>query len=262
MIRQLLMKFRRPVRCLPQVPAGGVRRPLWSPAPARIPLSRLRGAAVRALAAGLLLAAGPALADAELTARLADAVAEKAGGGRMIVELAPPRGKLPDAPGALDAVAYDARTARFTATTPGADGAPVALAGRAFPAVEVPVLARRLDKGEVIASGDIDYTLVRADRLSPQVATDPAGIVGLAARRAVAAGVPLRGVDLEKPRAIEKGELVTLSLSAPGLTLTLRGRALADGAAGDTIRVANLTSNRVVAGVVDGPGLVSVPALP
>lgn len=203
-----------------------------------------------------------ALADAALEKRLADAVAEKAGGGQMMIELAPTRGGLPGDLGAISDLRYEAKSARFYATVAAADGHAISLTGRAFPAVEVPVLAHSLDKGAVIAAADIDYQLMRADRLTAMIITDDAGLIGQAARRALAPGVALRQVDLEKPQVVGKGDLVMLSLSAPGISLSLRGRALADGAVGDLIRVANLTSNRVVAGVIAGPGLVSVPAMP
>ena len=57
---------------------------------------------------------------------------------------------------------------------------------------------------------------------------------------------------------IRRNETVTLTYSVPGVTLSARGRALSDGAVGQSIRFVNLTSNRTVDGTVTGPGAASV----
>jgi len=42
------------------------------------------------------------------------------------------------------------------------------------------------------------------------------------------------------------------------MTLTAQGRAVEPGALGDTIRVANATSNQIVEAKIDGPNTVTV----
>ncbi|MBY0563437.1 MAG: flagella basal body P-ring formation protein FlgA [Hyphomonadaceae bacterium] len=54
--------------------------------------------------------------------------------------------------------------------------------------------------------------------------------------------------------AIRRGELVSLSYEAPGMMLTMRARALEDGAVGQTVRLVNTASNRTIDAVVTGPG--------
>ena len=83
-------------------------------------------------------------------------------------------------------------------------------------------------------------------------------IVGLAARRNLRAGVPLRAGDVEPPKLVTRNQLVTVVFSMPGITLTTQGRALADGADGETISVLNVSSNRIVQAVVEERGLVAV----
>ena len=49
-----------------------------------------------------------------------------------------------------------------------------------------------------------------------------------------------------------------MTYDAPGLQLTMRGKALAGGAVGDIIQVQNVTSKRTVEAAVTGPNRVAV----
>ncbi|MBL8551855.1 MAG: flagellar basal body P-ring formation protein FlgA [Hyphomonadaceae bacterium] len=60
--------------------------------------------------------------------------------------------------------------------------------------------------------------------------------------------------------SIRRGETITLSYAAPGLSLAARARALEDGAVGQSIRAINLSSNRQVDAVVTGTGAATVAA--
>ncbi|RME62266.1 MAG: flagella basal body P-ring formation protein FlgA, partial [Alphaproteobacteria bacterium] len=90
------------------------------------------------------------------------------------------------------------------------------------------------------------------------VVTDPSDIVGLSPRRPQLAGRVLRRVEFAAPIAVKKGTLVTLMLRQGALLLTTQGRALEDGAIGDTIRVQNTDSKQTIAGAVSAPGIVAV----
>lgn len=54
--------------------------------------------------------------------------------------------------------------------------------------------------------------------------------------------------------AIRRGESVTLVYAMPGMSLSMRARAMEDGAVGQPIRLLNTTSNRTIDAVVTGPG--------
>src|SRR5262249_25624023 len=62
------------------------------------------------------------------------------------------------------------------------------------------------------------------------------------------------------PDLIQRNDMVTIIYEAPGLLLTLRGKAADSGAQGDTISVLNLQSKRTVQGTVTGPGQVTIAA--
>ena len=70
----------------------------------------------------------------------------------------------------------------------------------------------------------------------------------------------LRQTDLAKAEVIARNDNVTITFQVPGITLTMRGKALEGGSQGDTINVLNVQSKRPVQGKIAGPGHVVVTA--
>ena len=62
-----------------------------------------------------------------------------------------------------------------------------------------------------------------------------------------------------KPELVQRNETVTLIYEVPGVTLTVRGKALEAGAEGDAIGVLNEQSKRTIQGVVIAPGRLIIP---
>lgn len=163
-------------------------------------------------------------------------------------------------------VNWDPRTHRFTATIEVPAGAPDAVRsrinGRVFPTTRIPVLARAVNRGDVIREADIQWVEVREDQVRRDSVVDPAAIIGMEPRFTIRAGLPVRGSDLQRPLLVTRNAPVTIALKTPFMTLTTQGRAVEDGGKGDLIRVTNLTTKRVVEATVTGPGIVSVAGSP
>jgi len=70
------------------------------------------------------------------------------------------------------------------------------------------------------------------------------------------AGQPVRADDVRKPILVTKGQTITMTFAAPGLTLTATGRAMSEGGMGETVTVQNPVSYRQITGVVTGAGEV------
>ena len=159
-------------------------------------------------------------------------------------------------------LSYEARNGRFDATlevpTSATQRGLLRLSGRAVATVEAVTVIRSIDRGAVLKASDL--TVERRPRA--EVGRDAVvGIeraVGLAARNVIRPGPPLRDAALTRPEVVQRGQMVTLVFEAPGLTLTLRGKATESGAEGDTVSVLNEQSKRTVQGVVVGPGHVVV----
>lgn len=69
-------------------------------------------------------------------------------------------------------------------------------------------------------------------------------------KRAVTAGQPLTALLLSSPTLIHRNQAVTLVIQQEGLELTTGGVALQNGSKGETIRVKNSGSGRIISGTV------------
>lgn len=156
---------------------------------------------------------------------------------------------------------YDRRSGRFAAIIEaGAGQTPTRLrvTGRVFSVSEVPVLARAMQKGEVIGENDIEWKPMREAQIQRGVLTELDQVIGQQLRHAARPGQPLRGADVQRPVLVAKNSLVTMRLNTGGLSLTAQGRAVEDGGEGDAIRVTNVQSKLTVTARVEAEGIVSV----
>jgi flagellar basal body P-ring formation protein FlgA len=158
-------------------------------------------------------------------------------------------------------VRYEPRNNRFDVSFEIANdvSAPTRLrfTGTAIETVEAAVLARNVERNEVIKSADV----VVERRPKAEVGTDAATrdrALGMQARKQLRAGQALKTADLARPDLVQRDQSVTLIYESTGLYLTIRGKALEGGTEGDVVNVVNLQSKRTVSGVVTGRGQVSV----
>lgn len=135
---------------------------------------------------------------------------------------------------------------------------PLRLTGTVVETAEGVVLAHALKRGQVIRPDDV----IAERRPRAELGDDRVGgidlAIGMAAQRPLRSGQVLKQSDLMKPEMVQRNEMVTLVFEVPGVTLTMRGKALETGAEGDTIGVLNLESKRTVQGIVTGVGRVTV----
>ena len=125
-------------------------------------------------------------------------------------------------------------------------GAPANVAGRAIspspPAGQMSSISMPVLAAAASAAG-LDFT-------------PPAGVSAVQVVRpgGARATLPASGGRSIADAAVRRGETVTLEYAAPGLSLSMRARALEDGAVGDSVRFLNTLSNRTIEAVVTGPG--------
>ncbi len=156
---------------------------------------------------------------------------------------------------------YDRTTQRFRAELQAAADTPafqqVSLTGRVSSILNVPVLNKPLSQGTVIGKTDIDWVKLPAERAGDYL-RNANDLVGMELRRQLPEQTALRPQDLLPARVVLRGQLVAMQINLPSMQITAQGRALQDGAVGDTIRVTNTQSNRVVEATVVGAGVVQV----
>lgn len=157
---------------------------------------------------------------------------------------------------------YDDRTRRFNALLEIPANAPdarsVRLTGSVHLAVEVPVLARPMRREMIITEDDLRWEEVRDTDLRPDIILDPADLIDHMARNGIQAGRPVRANQVRLPDLVERNDLITMVVETPFMTVTARGRALENGALGQTVRVANLASDKELLAVVQGRNTVAV----
>ncbi|MCC7413262.1 MAG: flagellar basal body P-ring formation protein FlgA [Gammaproteobacteria bacterium] len=123
---------------------------------------------------------------------------------------------------------------------------------------EVAVLVRSVPRGAVLGAADLRLERTDVGALTQGYYRAEELPVGMVLRRALAAGTVLMPQHLETRLAVRRGERVILTADVGGAVVRMTGEALANGAVGDTVRVRNLTSRRVVEGTVADGGVVEV----
>ncbi|MEA1938791.1 MAG: flagellar basal body P-ring formation chaperone FlgA [Pseudomonadota bacterium] len=131
------------------------------------------------------------------------------------------------------------------------------ISGRIVETIKVPVPARRLTADDVIARSDLNWISIERGNSAESYADENA-LVGMSPRRPLAAGRPIRERDIQQPLLVKRNHFVQISYLRGNLSLGCRGRALADASKGETVRVLNPASNRIVDAVVTGSDQVAV----
>jgi flagella basal body P-ring formation protein FlgA len=157
---------------------------------------------------------------------------------------------------------YDREMERFTATLSvtgeGMEPISVRISGQVADVIELPVAAMRLSAGTIPGRNDVRMARVHVNAVHAEVARDFSAVVGMQLKRQIAPGTPILIADLMRPTEVVRGEPVRLQLLVGGLSVTGQGVALESGAAGEQIRVRNISSQAVIQAEVIGPGVVRV----
>ncbi|WP_416899742.1 MAG: flagellar basal body P-ring formation chaperone FlgA [Minwuia sp.] len=162
----------------------------------------------------------------------------------------------------VESLDYNPTSSRFTAIVSSPAGDPAAerhrITGRAWRMTEIPVLAERVGAGNEIEPHHIAWQRVRADQVRRQTVLDYAELIGMAPKRNIAPGRPIRQNDLRRPVMVAKGDVVTMIFRSGPLTLTAAGRAIEDGGRNAVIRVINDRSRLTIEGRIVAPGRIVV----
>jgi flagella basal body P-ring formation protein FlgA len=209
--------------------------------------------------------AGRVIQKSEIMARLSDALKAEGMKREMEVELYGRNIEMSvplDAAGGLEVrnLSYDNQSGRFTAViaTSGDGSYRMPVSGRVHETSPVPVLRRAMAPGDIIRKDDDEIIRAREDRIGRDVITDPAKLIGTTPRTRLRAGDPVRDNDTRPPVLVARNSTVTIVLQTGYLKLTAQGKAVEDGAKGDTIRVTNLQSKKTIEATVTGPDFVTV----
>ncbi|HVJ41286.1 MAG TPA: flagellar basal body P-ring formation chaperone FlgA [Dongiaceae bacterium] len=130
--------------------------------------------------------------------------------------------------------------------------------GTVYEKTQVPVLKRLISAGETVQADDIDWASSRVDQLAGNTVTDAQQMIGRIAKRPLRPGQVLRTSDLINDPTVHKNDLITIAVQTSNMSLTVRGKAMEDGAIGQTIRVVNVNTKKQLLGVVKDAATVLI----
>jgi len=122
----------------------------------------------------------------------------------------------------------------------------------------VVVSTRPISRGQLIGLADLRVEERDTGRLHKAYYNDVSSLIGLRAKRNIAAGRVLEAGLLERRQLVKRGSAVEIIASQGPLQVRMKGEALANGSQGDRIRIRNLSSGRAITGEVVGPGVIRV----
>ncbi|RMH55211.1 MAG: flagella basal body P-ring formation protein FlgA [Candidatus Hydrogenedentota bacterium] len=124
--------------------------------------------------------------------------------------------------------------------------------------VNVVVPVHPIAKGARIEAADVRVERRDGFSLPRDAVHDSAEVVGRIARRLLLEGKPLTSSAIERERLVRRGDKVRLVARFGGIEVTAEGTAFENGGLGESIRVRNKESKKIIIGRVSGPREVLV----
>lgn len=113
-------------------------------------------------------------------------------------------------------------------------------------------------KGTAAVKLELATEFIETTKLLDCPIADRAKLTGLRLRRNLRRGAPLTNSALERIPDIDFGDEVVIKFVNGPLVLTASGSSLQRGSAGETVKVRNLASRKIIKAIVTGPGMVHV----
>lgn len=120
------------------------------------------------------------------------------------------------------------------------------------------VTLKPLGAGEVLKPSDVKLATVDVSQLRKGFVQDSKQVIGQQLKYPVAMGAVIHPSSLKSKKVVERGQVITLVAKAGTMEVRMSGQAMASAALGQRVKVKNLSSKRVVEGIVDAPGVVKV----
>jgi flagella basal body P-ring formation protein FlgA len=120
------------------------------------------------------------------------------------------------------------------------------------------VAKRALIRGSRITSDDIYQIEMDSQKLKQGYFTDKKELIGLICKHDISPDSPLNPYNIELAKLVRRGDQVTIVATNDNLTVSMDGIAMSEGALGDSVRVKNFSSKRVIDAQVAGEKKVKV----
>lgn len=120
------------------------------------------------------------------------------------------------------------------------------------------VAKRVLIKGKRINSDDIYQVEMDTQKLKQGYFTDSRELIGLICKHDISPDSPLNPYNIELAKLVHRGDQVTIVANNESLSVSMDGIAMSEGVLGESVRVKNLSSKRVIEAQVSGNKTVKV----
>jgi flagella basal body P-ring formation protein FlgA len=124
--------------------------------------------------------------------------------------------------------------------------------------IGVLVLKDPAARGARLTAQDVTVQKRKVSGFAAAYITDPDALSRHTLKRSLPSGAALTADVLAPDFLVRKGQQVTLLAAAGGFEVRAYGRALSDGHNGARVRAQNLSSLKVVEGIVEGDGVIRV----
>lgn len=123
---------------------------------------------------------------------------------------------------------------------------------------EVAVITKSLSKGHLISKDEIQLQRVNTSSISQNYVEDAANVLGMELKRSLTSGSIVKLSDIREPDLVRKGESVEVTYRGGSITVSSAGTALSNGHMGQSIKILNTQSRRIIDARVVGHGLTEV----
>jgi len=120
------------------------------------------------------------------------------------------------------------------------------------------VLRRAANRGARLTAEDVEIQTRVVQGMGASYLTDVAELGGRTLKRPLGAGAALTVDAMMDDMVVKRGQRVTLLAAVGGLEVRAAGVAMNDAAAQGRVKVQNITSNRIVEGVVESPDVIRI----
>lgn len=120
------------------------------------------------------------------------------------------------------------------------------------------VLKHAAGRGVRLTSQDVEVQTRMVSGPADDYLTDVAELSGRTLKRPLGAGAALTASAMMADSVIRRGQQVTLLASTGGMEVRARGVAMSDAPAAGRVKAQNLSSGRIVEGIVESPDVIRV----
>jgi len=120
------------------------------------------------------------------------------------------------------------------------------------------VATKPLGSGHVLTAEDIKLTTVDISQMRKGFVQTKQQVLGQQLKYPLAMGVVISPTALKSQKVVARGQVITLLAKAGTMEVRMSGKALASAALGQRVKVKNLSSKRIVEGIVESAGVVKV----